>query len=293
MNIHPIILDLDNSVGALTGALRVPLDKLEADLRFACSLRDLQAFSCRLERSLPANYGTVFTGSGDFHHLSVPLVRRAASRFGPLDVVVFDNHPDNMRFPFGVHCGSWVRRAAFLPGVAHVHVVGITSDDIGKGHAWENYLRPLYAGRVTYWSTGVSTRWSQHMGLAGAFRSFANIDTMLAEFTAVMARSTLPIYLSIDKDVLSTEAARTNWDQGQMSEVGLTRAIESLRDRVVASDITGEVSVARLGTWWKRMLSAWDQQPSVPPDELAQWQRQQHELNIRLLVAIGTGSAQS
>ena len=71
-------------------------------------------------------YGTaealsVLLGSGDFHHLSLPLVeleaRRQRSRAGSLRVVVLDNHPDNMRFPLGVHCGSWVGRAAALPGV--------------------------------------------------------------------------------------------------------------------------------------------------------------------------------
>ncbi|HEX7340063.1 MAG TPA: arginase family protein [Rhodanobacteraceae bacterium] len=285
-----IVLDLDDSIGAVAEAVRIPCDAHATALRFACSRRALNAFAHELDDKLPVRYGTVFTGSGDFHHLSLPLIARAAARSGPLEVVVFDNHPDNMRFLFGVHCGSWVRRAAFLPGVAHVHVVGITSTDIGAGHAWENYLRPLYAGRVTYWSAGVDTRWAWRVGLKRAFRSFASVDKLLDAFVAQMGSSRRPVYLSIDKDVLSTQAARTNWDQGQMSEAGLVRAIDVLRGRVVASDITGEVSVAQLGVWWKRALSALDHQPPVLPDELARWQSQQHALNLRLLDVIDDAS---
>lgn len=282
----PIVLDLDGSVGSIAEAMRLPLAKYEATLRFACSSRALRAFSRVLDEWLPAHYGTVFTGSGDFHHLSIPLIERAAARHGPLEVVVFDNHPDNMRFVFGVHCGSWVRRAAFLPGVAHVHVVGITSSDIGMGHAWENYWRPLYSGRVTYWSAGVRTGWARMAGMGRAFRSFADVDTLLDAFVAQMRISRQSVYLSIDKDVLNEQAARTNWDQGQMSEAGLVRAIAALHGRVVASDVTGEVSLVHLNTWWKRALSALDKQPSVPPTELVRWQQQQHGLNVRLLEAL-------
>lgn len=283
----PIVLDLDGSVGPLAERVVVPLRQCEDTLRFACSPRALASLARTLDDQLPDEYGTVFTGSGDFHHLSLPLIRRAAARHGPLQVVVFDNHPDNMRFPFGVHCGSWVARAARLPGVARVHVVGITSGDIGAAHAWENRLWPLRAGRLTYWSCGVRTRWANRLGMAGAFRSFETIESLLEAFLASMASSTQPIYLSIDKDVLSAADAHTNWDQGRMSEAELVGAIHALRPRIVASDITGEVSQANYQKWWKRALSALDHQPPIPEDQLVEWQAEHHALNVRLLGAIG------
>jgi hypothetical protein len=288
---RPVVLDVDDSVGPLERRVVIPLPRWRERLRFACSAGQLRAFGRSLEAMMPADAGTVFTGSGDFHHLSLPLIERVSSRRGPLQVVVFDNHPDNMRFPFGVHCGSWVRRVAALPGVTHVHVVGITSADISAAHAWENQLWPLFNGRLTYWSIGVKVGWARALGLGRAFRDFTDASSLLAAFAEHMSGQTLPVYLSIDKDVLSAEDARTNWDQGVMREHELARAIEMLRGRIVGSDITGEVSQVRYAQWWKRALAALDQQPPVPAAELAAWQAQQHALNRRLLEVIEDATA--
>lgn len=281
-----VVLDLDGSAGLPEAGLSLPLPAWGQILRFACTRRQLRDFDDVLRGILPPDTGTVLTGSGDFHHLSLPLIARVAEQHAPLDVVVFDNHPDNMRFPFGVHCGSWVSRAASLPGVAHVHVVGITSTDIGPAHAWENQLWPLLSGRLTYWSIGASIGWAHALGLRRAFRNHASVAELLEAFSAHMARRSTPVYLSIDKDVLSAEDARTNWDQGCMRETELCRAIEALRGRIVGSDITGEVSEANYAQWWKRLLSAIDRQPPVGEPQLSEWQAQQHALNQRLLAVI-------
>lgn len=288
---QPVVLDLDGAVGPLPGRLVVPLRHMHDTLRFACTMRALRSFARTLDDCLPVDHGTIFTGSGDFHHLSLPLIERAAARSGPLQVVVFDNHPDNMRFASGVHCGSWVQRVSVLPGVAHVHVVGITSADIDAAHAWQNRLRPLLSGRLTYWSSGVRTAWASRFGLEHGFRSFDSIDALLRAFIATMANSTLPVYLSIDKDVLSVDDAHTNWDQGRMREHELIGAIQVLRGRLVGSDVTGEVSRAHYRQWWKRCLSALDRQPEIPDDQLASWQATQHALNVRVLHAIDGAAA--
>lgn len=285
-----VVLDLDGSVAGTGAARVVPLRDLEQSLRFACSRRALRHFSRLLDARLPDAYGTVLTGSGDFHHLSLPLIRRAAARHGPLQVVVFDNHPDNMRFPFGVHCGSWVRRACDLPGVRHVHVVGITSGDIGPAHAWENHWRPLRRGLLTYWSCGVDTAWARRFGIARAFRGFTDMSALLDAFGRHLAATELPVYLSIDKDVLSIRDVRTNWDQGQMREAQLTTAIGAMRGRIVGSDITGEVSVVRYRRAWKRLLSGLDRQPEIPAAQLSLWQHDQRALNTRLLDVLAAAS---
>ena len=177
----PVVLDLDASVGALPGEHRLPLAEWQEAVRFGCTLSMLRRFTAAIDPRLPARHGPVLLGSGDFHHLSWPLIERCAARRAPrsLRVVVLDNHPDNMRFPFGVHCGSWVRRVARLPAVAQVHVLGITSGDIGWRHAWENHWAPLRAGRLVYWSTGVDVAWARRLGLGQAFRSFASADALV------------------------------------------------------------------------------------------------------------------
>jgi hypothetical protein len=286
---RPIILDIDNSVGALPGRLVLPLEAWQESLRFGCSLGAMDRFRVALDATLPRDYGTVFTGSGDFHHLTWPLVERMALK-GPFQVVVFDNHPDNMRFPFGVHCGSWVRKVAMLPYVTHVHVIGITSGDIGGKHAWENYLRPLFRKKLTYWCTDVDVGWASRLGLQSAFRRFDSTDALVSAFAEEQRAAPKPTYLSIDKDVFDKSVAQTNWDQGTLGEAGAFTIIDSLRGGIIGSDITGEISRYRYRSWWKRKLSAMDGQEEIAEAQLAEWQAQQHRLNIRLLEAIDANS---
>lgn len=286
---RPVVLDIDHSVGALPQRLVLPLEHWQESIRFGCSLPTMRRFRQMLDELLPAEYGTVFTGSGDFHHLSWPLIARLpASR--SFQVVVLDNHPDNMRFPFGVHCGSWVRKVAMLPQVSHVHVLGITSADIGAGHAWENYLTPLLRGKLTYWSMGVDTGWARRLGLARAFRSFDSPEALVDAFAQSQLRQQGPSYLTIDKDAFAAEVAHTNWDQGRLLLHHAMDVIGSLRNGLLGSDINGEVSHYHYKSWWKRRLSAMDDQPEIDPAMLADWQAQQHALNLQLFEAIAERS---
>ena len=286
---HPVLLDIDHSVGALPGGLVLPLEHWQEVLRFGCSLATMRRFGAVLDELLPAEHGTVFMGSGDFHHLSWPLIARLPVD-PPFQVVVLDNHPDNMRFPFGVHCGSWVRKVALLPQVSHVHVLGITSHDIGGGHAWENYLTPLRRRKLSYWSIGVDTGWAHRLGLDHAFRSFDSPDALVDAFVEFQRTQTSPSYLSIDKDAFAPEVAQTNWDQGRLLLPHALALIGSLRHGLIGSDINGEVSHYHYRSWWKRRLSAMDDQPMIDRALLDGWQAQQHALNLRLLAAIESRS---
>jgi hypothetical protein len=293
-----VVLDLDGAVGALPGERRLALaDEWQEAIRFGCGTARMRAFGAALEARMPAfaDHGTVFLGSGDFHHLSAALVRRCIAARGftaarPLRIVVLDNHPDNMRFPFGIHCGSWVRHAALLPEVAHVHVAGITSGDIGRGRAWENYLTPLARGKLTYWSTGVDTRWARVLGLGRAFRAFADGDALVAALRAELANDPRPTYLSIDKDAFAPDVVRTNWDQGVLQAAHADAVIDALRGQIAGSDVTGDVSSYRYRTAWKRWLSAGDgQRTEIDPATLRAWQAGQGAFDRRLLARLAAG----
>ena len=278
----PLALDIDGSLSALA-ARRIDLGRWQEAIRFGCSWPTWKAFQHYLETQLPDEYGTVCMGSGDFHHLSHLLLQRIRPA-EPFDVVVLDNHPDNMRFPFGIHCGSWVMHAARLPQVRRIHVLGITSSDVGWRHAWENHLRPLAKGKVRYWTIGVDTAWAHRLGLGASFTAFDHAQDLVGRFIADIPQN-IPgrVYLSIDKDVFSPEVARTNWDQGVFALDDARRMIEGLAGRVVGSDITGEISLHHYATGWKRWLSAMDQQPIISPGDLAQWQAQQIDVNRQLI----------
>lgn len=281
----PLLLDLDGSLLGLDQGTVVPLRAWQEAIRFGCGRRIWREFARSLRAALPAKYGTVLCGSGDFHHVS-HLLLSFLSPPRPIDVIVLDNHPDNMRFPFGIHCGSWVRHAAELPQVRRIHVVGITSPDVGLGQAWENHLLPLYRGKVNYWTQGVATGWARQIGLGSAIHSHANSDDMIAALGERLAADPAPVYLSIDKDVFAPEVVRTNWDQGRLSLGHVHRVIELVADRLIGSDITGEVSVHAYRTRWKRWLSARDSQPEIPLATLAEWQAQQMALNRSLLARL-------
>lgn len=285
----PLILDFDSSIGELPGATVIALNGWQEAIRFGCTLGTFGTLRKHLDAHMPADYGTVLMGSGDYHHLTWPLVERQRGK-GPFQVVVFDNHPDNMRFPWGIHCGSWVRKVAMLPYVSHVHVVGITSGDIGARHAWENYLQPLRAGKLSYWCMDVDVAWAARLGFGDAFRRYDDPDALTAAFVAQLRAAPQATYLSIDKDAFSIDTARTNWDQGRIEEHHAMEIIEALRGRIVASDINGEVSAYSYRTWWKRWLSGMDGQTPVPQSELDAWQAQQRALNARLLAAIAGSS---
>ena len=60
----------------------------------------------------------------------------------------------------------------------------------------------------------------------------------------------LPVYLSIDLDVLSPEYARTDWDQGTLSTAGLIAAVDAIAagHRILGVDICGGLTIAKGAT---------------------------------------------
>ena len=101
---QPIALDIDGSLQGLEGTQTIDLSDWQEAIRFGCSWSTWKRFRSFLNERLPDRYGPVCMGSGDFHHISHLLLDRICHS-EPFDVVVLDNHPDNMRFPFGIHCG--------------------------------------------------------------------------------------------------------------------------------------------------------------------------------------------
>ena len=265
-----LILDFDGSVAPLDGAETISLRDREEEIRFACSVRALE--------DLPDFGGPdlVFMGSGDFHHVSYTLISRMRR---PMQVVVFDNHPDNMRYPFGIHCGSWVSHVARLPFVSRVHVAGIRSDDVRGWHAFENRLGVLRSGKVVYWCVVPDLNALGRLGVRES-RSFASISAMLEGLRSAISNE--PAYLSIDKDVLASDVVQTNWDQGVMRFDELESAIAMLRGRIVAADVVGDVSAYRYRSRVKRLLSALDRQPEIPAQSLEAWREAHRQVNVRL-----------
>ncbi|MGJ8522887.1 hypothetical protein R84981_001578 [Carnimonas sp. R-84981] len=295
MGRQPVVLDTDDSVAVLEGETRVSLSQAWREcVRFGSRFSSYRQQVARATAGLPCvrEQGALFMGSGDFHHLSLALVERCIKDYGfsesnGLRLVVLDNHPDNMRFPWGIHCGSWVAHAAKLTGIAHIHVIGITSGDLGAAHAWEHHLSALFKGRITYWCTGVNTRWASRIGLSQRFRQFDSEEALVAAAVSELSSDRTATYLSIDKDVFAPDVVRTNWDQGQMRREQFDALVAALSGTLVGSDVTGEISTWHYKAAWKRWLSAADgQDTGASHAELSEWQHQQALFNQHIVAIL-------
>ncbi len=284
----PLVLDFDGAVQPLAeNEIRLPLADWQERIRFGCRQRTLRELAARLDEILSTAHGPVFFGSGDYHHVSLLLLSRLTGS-EPFDLVVLDNHPDNMRYPFGIHCGSWVFHASRLPRVRHIHVIGLTGTDITLSHAWEHHLSPLFRGRVTYWSVGVRAGWLRTLGLGDRHRNFPDPESLLVAFLPeVEAASRL--YLSLDKDVLDPEVVRANWDQGGFQLEHLRKIIEAGAGRLAGADICGEVSIYEYQGRFKRFMARLDGQEAVDIQQLSAWQAGHQAVNRQLLEWLDQG----
>lgn len=145
--------------------------------------------------------------SGNYHHLSrvyLDLIKE------PYNLVVYDNHTDMQFSAFGniLSCGSWIADAyETLHNLNKIIVVGANSKYIEEC-AFNKDKRVVFADSIS----------------------------------DVYLENLLPIYISIDKDVLSANEFISDWDQGGMSLAALKEELEFLigRFRIIGTDICGE-----------------------------------------------------
>jgi hypothetical protein len=298
--VRPAILQLDDALlrqpalergvrerGGRVGAAQ----DLGPGLRLWTRAAGLEALRSRLRDCLPLGEQAevVFAGSGDFHHVTPLLIERAIERFGgDVTVLHFDNHPDWVRHAPGRHCGSWVGRAARLPGVIRVITVGVCSADIGAKRAGQGDLSLIDEDRLDLFAWA-SPDGATETRIAGqAWPTICALGE--AGFLDVLdgAIRTSAIYVTLDKDVLRAEDAVTNWDQGQASLDFVMDAVRraAAGRRLIGADVVGDWSrpiyggdlVARI---LKRGEAFLDQPRRLP---LAEHARSVNEaVNLRLL----------
>ena len=149
-----------------------------------------------------------FLDSGNYHHLSrlyIDLIKH------PFDLVVYDNHTDMQFSAFGniLSCGSWIADVyENCENVRNIIIIGANEEYI-KDCEFKNNDKIIFACSI---------------------------------FDVNMAENTLPIYISVDKDVLSKEEFVSDWDQGKMSLVTLTEELHYLAGHynIIGADVCGE-----------------------------------------------------
>jgi hypothetical protein len=251
----------------------VPLRHWGPSLRLACSWSSFARFEDDLSRGLGGWHdhqpGLTFVGSGDFHHVSLALARRLVL---PCNLLVLDNHPDWMRgLPF-LHCGTWLYHAACLPLVRRIFHVG-GEVDFDNAYRWLAPWPMLQDGKVVVLPAIRRFRagWGRipHNPLRASPGEPARgdrIESLLDPWRDELA--SLPLYVSLDRDVLRADQAAVNWDSGHLEVDEVLRVLAAFLDAsagLVGMDVVGDWSEVRL-TGVVRRLFHWTEHPDLDID---------------------------
>jgi hypothetical protein len=296
------ILDLDSSVTSQEALLSTyPAQIWSAQhwgpsIRLACSFRRFSRFESDLDRELEAEHDSApaitLYGSGDFHHVSLALVRRLRT---PINLLVLDNHPDWMRgIPF-LHCGTWLNHAARLPHVERIFHVGGDVD-------FDNYyqcLAPwplLRSGKISVIPAIRRFRRGSWAGLphepirlaACKQKPEERITELVAAFHAELALR--PLYISLDKDVMIRDVATVNWDSGHLSltemQAILGAFLKAAGGNLIGMDIVGDWSSVHLQGLLRHLMHL-SMHPPLDVDPIAAALRNA-QTNLKLLETVQT-----
>lgn len=293
----PRVLDLDGSIVRQTQLMQrmntavLRLQEWGPNLRLACRHVSLARFENRLAQLAGSPHDRepflTFLGSGDFHHVSLALLRRLP---GPCNLLVIDNHPDWMRGVPLLHCGTWLFHAAQLPGVRRIFHLG-GEVDFDNGYHWLAPWPMLRRGKIVVapprrrfrgrrWSTIPHRPLRRCPNKAAGHRV---VEDWLLPYRAELAA--WPLYISLDKDVLTASEAVVNWDSGQLTVPELLAILEvfaaAAGGRLLGMDVVGDWSPVHLRGLLRRLLH-WSEHPvlAIDADEAA---RRNEALNLRLV----------
>lgn len=158
--------------------------------------------------------GIHFIDSGNYHYISHLWLNKIKEDF---ILIVFDHHSDMIKPAFGdvLSCGSWIinelENNLFLQKVI---IIGISKEQ-------KNSITEKYQDKVKcLCDEDLSTN---------SLNDFGYLDD-------------LPIYISIDKDVLSNKILDTSWDQGIMNLKQMEDILHEIiaNNKVIGLDICGE-----------------------------------------------------
>ncbi len=178
--------------------------------------------------------GIHFIDNGNYHYMSYIFASYIKE---PFYLIYFDNHPDMKPSMFGdiLSCGSWVKKTLDTNTCVR-KVIAVGVDENLFNEIDENDSKKV---------TKMSLK-SKDNDPSNVDRSDdePNIEDDLIEELSKELSDDLPIYISIDKDVLDPDQLMTNWDQGTMKSETLIKIVKRLLEskRILGIDICGEVS---------------------------------------------------
>lgn len=165
--------------------------------------------------------GIHFIDSGNYHYMTEFFVSKIDYKFS---LVLFDYHND-MQIPM-VHtftsCGDWAREVLENnDNLEQLILIGPKQRTIDEINGLDE------------------EKWNKLVCI-----SLKDIEEKVSSEKIKDIKKDIPIYISIDKDVLSRHYAKTNWNQGQMSVDLLKKILKKLLEEheIIGADICGEQS---------------------------------------------------
>jgi hypothetical protein len=289
------ILDLDGSLSPQAGLFAdattewVSARDWGPRIRLACDFGAFDRFRRWLGDAMPPDEPAVtFYGSGDFHHVTLALLARIRQ---PFNLLVLDKHPDWMRgIPF-LHCGTWLRHALRSPYLRRAFLCG-GETDFDNAYRWLAPWPEIAAGRVVVFP---ARRRFAGRGWAGVrlhpllSESVSPADALQAALRPYLDElRRYPLYVSIDKDVLTSQDAAVNWDSGLLRLEHALTALETFvaaaEGRLAGADVLGDWSPVLLGNWLNRLCTHLDHpSPQIDPADATRRNRQANAALLRAL----------
>ena len=163
-------------------------------------------------------HGIHFLDNGNYHYVTKLFAEKITY---PFSLVLYDHHSDMQTplFPDMTSCGNWaaelLRKDRFLKQMV---LVGPEQKSIEE-------IPPEFKGKLVC-------------------ISMEEVDKHAVNRKLSEIKMDLPVYISIDKDVLNRDGARTNWNQGDMPLRILERLLLEVFEHqdVIGVDICGECS---------------------------------------------------
>ena len=175
------------------------------------------------------SFGIHFFDNGNYHYMSKLWTDQVQE---PFDLVVFDHHPDMQppRFEGILSCGGWIKEVLdhnkFVQNIIVIGVADHLVEEIREDLSQANSAEIL--NRVTFIRESELKKHPE------------NLSSLVCSELASVRSSNL--YISIDKDALSTAEAATNWDQGSLTYDQLAETLQILAQnrKILGIDICGE-----------------------------------------------------
>ncbi|WP_455538373.1 arginase family protein [Terrisporobacter sp.] len=179
-----------------------------------CDEESLNILRNKLEKF--HDYKIKFIDSGNYHYISYLFLEKIKQ---PFILVLFDHHTDMQPSFFDelMSCGCWVKKTLDdNKFIEKVILIGAKEDLIDS-------IEEKYKNRIICFS-----------------EKFVMEDYNWEEFSKKHIEK--PIYISIDKDVINSKEAKTDWDQGSLTLDELKKIYISIckEHEIIGIDICGD-----------------------------------------------------